>query len=94
MSSSSASSISSTITHCPASLFFTNSSKPTNLREYFKNLNVLTIDKLYANSSSCCLAIFGQLSTLAKHYVLRLLFVEQGIPKAVLSSWVTQKSIE
>ena len=94
MSSSSSSSTSSFVPHSSISLFSSKSSKPHNLREYIKSLNVLTIDKLYAQSSSNCLAIFGQLSTLAKHYVLRLLFVEQGIPKAVLSSWVTQKSAE
>lgn len=63
------------------------------LADYVKSLDANTIEKLYAKSSSCCLAIFGQLTPLAKHYVIRLLWVEQGIPKAVISSWVTQNAI-
>ncbi|XP_053201118.1 general transcription factor IIH subunit 4-like [Panonychus citri] len=67
--------------------------KSSNLGDYVKNLSPQIIDKLYSKSSSCCLAIFGQLPPLAKTYVIRLLFIDQGIPKDVISSWVTSSSI-
>ncbi|XP_015790063.1 general transcription factor IIH subunit 4 [Tetranychus urticae] len=79
------------------SLSLTNtktSIRASNLGDYVKNLNPPTIDKLYSKSSSCCLAIFGQLPPLAKQYVIRLLFVDQGIPKDVISSWVSQSSMQ
>lgn len=34
--------------------------------------------------------IFRELHEIAKHYVLRILFVEQAVPQAVVSSWVSQ----
>jgi transcription initiation factor TFIIH subunit 4 len=33
---------------------------------------------------------FRELPDIARHYVLRLLFVEQSVPQAVVSSWVSQ----
>lgn len=31
-----------------------------------------------------------ELPAIAKHYVIRLLFVEQPVPQAVIASWVSQ----
>ena len=61
--------------------------KCDNLVEYMTRLGKPIIDKLY-NSSATCLAVFRELPELAKHYVMRLLFVEQPIPQQVIASWV------
>lgn len=58
------------------------------LGDYIKTLDANTIVKLYAKSSACCLAVFEQLPSLAKQYVIRLLFLDRAIPKEVISSWV------
>ena len=72
----------------------TQQQKPKNIREYICSLNAATIDKLYVKSSANCLAVFRELPLLSKHYVMRLLFVEQAIPQAVVSSWLKQDSIK
>ena len=38
--------------------------------------------------------IFRELPTLAKHFVMRILFVEQPVPQAVVASWITTKHHE
>ena len=43
--------------------------------------------KLYSHSAAC-LAVFRELSPLAQNFILRLLFVDQAIPQAVIASWV------
>ena len=43
--------------------------------------------KLYSHSAAC-LAVFRELSHLAQNFILRLLFVDQAVPQAVISSWV------
>lgn len=68
--------------------------KPNNVCNYVADLNPQIIDQLYRHSSANCLAVFRELPLLGKHYVLRLLFVEQTIPQAVISSWVIQDSIK
>jgi transcription initiation factor TFIIH subunit 4 len=65
----------------------TSSLKCDNLVDYLSSLGNSLIDKLYRHSSSC-LAVFRELPDLAKHYVMRLLFVEQPIPQSVVASWV------
>lgn len=57
------------------------------LLEYLSSLSSSTLDKLYSHPASC-LAVFRDLPPLAKHYIKRLLFVEQPIPQAVVASWV------
>ncbi|RWS25880.1 General transcription factor IIH subunit 4-like protein, partial [Leptotrombidium deliense] len=64
-----------------------------NFREYLSKMNGLTLDKLYGEPA-ICLAAFRELPPLAKHYIMRLLYVEQPIPKAVINSWVTQSSLK
>lgn len=64
-----------------------NCLKCDNLIEYLSSLSSVLIDKLYTHSATC-LAVFRELPLLAKHYVMRLLFVEQPIPQAVIASWV------
>ena len=64
-----------------------SSLKCDNLVEYLSRLGKPIIDKLYSNSATS-LAVFRELPELAKHYVMRLLFVEQPIPQQVITSWV------
>ena len=54
---------------------------------YLKTLDAVTLSELY-NHPATCLAVFRELPVLAKQFVLRLLYVEQSVPKAVVSSWV------
>lgn len=40
---------------------------------------------------SCYIYVFfRELPELARHFVIRLLFVEQPVPQAVVTSWVSQ----
>lgn len=59
------------------------------LHEYLKSLPNAILDKLY-NNPMACLAICRELSDIAKNFVMRLLFVEQPVPQAVISSWVSK----
>lgn len=61
----------------------------SNLYEYLKTLSPAVIDRLYTYPI-ICLAIYRDLPVVAKHYVIRILFVEQPVPQAVIGSWVTQ----
>ena len=54
---------------------------------YLKTLPADTLSILYDHPATC-LAVFRELPSLAKQFVLRLLYVEQPVPKAVVSSWV------
>ena len=65
----------------------TSSLKCDNLIEYLSRLGKPMVDKLYS-SSATSLPVFRELPDLAKHYVMRLLFVEQPIPQQVIASWV------
>ncbi|CAG2120907.1 unnamed protein product, partial [Medioppia subpectinata] len=57
------------------------------LIEYLCHLGKPLVDKLYTNSATS-LAVFRELPEMAKHCVMRLLFVEQPIPQTVITSWV------
>lgn len=59
------------------------------LHEYLKSRppDVLTV--LYQNPP-ICLAVFRELPVNARHYVMRLLFVEQSVPQAVIASWCSK----
>ncbi|KAI1290376.1 General transcription factor IIH subunit 4 [Halotydeus destructor] len=63
--------------------------KTPNLQDYFKQLSPAVLEKLYTHPATC-LAIFRDLTELAKHYVMRLLFVESSVPHAVVASWVNK----
>ena len=56
------------------------------LISYLKTLDRTTLQQLY-NHPATCLAVFRELPSLGKQYVMRLLYVEQAVPKAVVSSW-------
>lgn len=57
------------------------------LISYLKTLDGETLTELYDHPATC-LAVFRELPGLAKQYVMRLLYVEQPVPKAVVTSWV------
>ncbi|EFA07302.1 general transcription factor IIH subunit 4 [Tribolium castaneum] len=74
----------------PSSLFL----KPTNLEcknlyDYLKTRSSATLEKLY-NHPTICLAVYRELPELARQYVIRILFVEQPVPQAVVASWGAQ----
>ncbi len=59
------------------------------LISYLKTLNPHTLSELYAHPATC-LAVFRELPDLAKQFVMRLFYVEQAVPQAVVQSWVNQ----
>lgn len=59
------------------------------LHEYLKSRSPQFLETLY-NYPTICLAVYRELPELARHFVIRLLFVEQPVPQAVVASWVTQ----
>lgn len=61
--------------------------KTQNLRDYLRTLSTATLESLYSNPATC-LAVFRDLPELAKHYVMRLLFVEIPVHKDVIKKWV------
>lgn len=61
-----------------------------NLHDYLKTLQPEVLDQLY-NHPATCLAVFRELPGLAKQFIMRLLHVQQPVPQAVVSSWVTHQ---
>lgn len=61
-----------------------------NLHDYLKTLSSEILDKLY-NHPATCLAVFRELPALAKQIVMRLLYVQQSVPQAVVTSWVNHQ---
>ncbi|KAM3959470.1 general transcription factor IIH subunit 4 marionette [Aphomia sociella] len=59
------------------------------LHEYLKSRSPQFLETLY-NYPTICLAVYRELPELARHFVIRLLFVEQPVPQAVVTSWVSQ----
>ncbi|CAK1550273.1 unnamed protein product [Leptosia nina] len=59
------------------------------LHEYLKSRSSQFLENLY-NYPTICLAVYRELPELARHFIIRLLFVEQPVPQAVVASWVTQ----
>lgn len=51
------------------------------------------LDKLY-NHPATCLAVFRDLPELGRHFVMRLLFVEQPVAQAVVTQWIAPGSEE
>nr|CAG4640791.1 EOG090X04KD [Eulimnadia texana] len=62
--------------------------KCKDLHGYLQSLSPNVLDRLY-NRPATCLAVFRELPELAKHYVMRMLFLEQAVPQAVVGSWVS-----
>ncbi|XP_077291651.1 general transcription factor IIH subunit 4 marionette [Arctopsyche grandis] len=68
--------------------------QPTNLQckdlyDYLKSRTPQVLDTLYGHPT-ICLAVYRDLPEMARHYVIRLLFVEQPVPQAVVASWGSQ----
>lgn len=61
------------------------------LISYLKTLDSETLSDLY-HYPATCLAVFRELPDLAKQFVMRLFYVEQAVPQAVVLSWVNQAS--
>ncbi|CAG2237501.1 general transcription factor IIH subunit 4-like [Mytilus galloprovincialis] len=61
-----------------------------NLHGYLKTLPWHVLDKLYSHPATC-LAVFRQLPDLSKHYVMRMLFIEQHVSQSVVNLWVNSK---
>ncbi|XP_070582185.1 general transcription factor IIH subunit 4-like [Ptychodera flava] len=57
------------------------------LHGYLRTLSPNILDRLY-NHPATCLAVFRELPSIAKQYVMRILFVDQPLPQAVVASWV------
>lgn len=80
-----------------------------NLHDYLKTLPSEVLDQLY-NHPATCLAVFRSLTNflfsdlyfylfrelpgLAKQFIMRLLHVQQAVPQAVVSSWVTHQAAQ
>ncbi|KAM7540514.1 hypothetical protein Aperf_G00000032999 [Anoplocephala perfoliata] len=59
--------------------------------DYLKTLNVTDFDELY-NHPPTCLIVFRELKEHAQQVVLRLLLLDQAIPKSIISGWVPKGS--
>uniref|UniRef100_A0A3B3YNW3 General transcription factor IIH subunit 4 n=1 Tax=Poecilia mexicana TaxID=48701 RepID=A0A3B3YNW3_9TELE len=62
-----------------------------NLHEYLRELNPEILDRLY-NHPATCLAVYRELPSLAKNYVMRMLFLDQPLPQAAVALWVQKNS--
>ncbi len=60
----------------------------SNLSSYLQTLPQSSLATLYTHPATC-LAVFRELPSLARQIVMRLLFVKQEVPTAVVTSWVT-----
>ena len=63
----------------------------SNLTDYLRGLGNDHGWNVYQHPATC-LAVFRELPKLAQQFVMRLLFVEQPIPNAVVMSWVIKSS--
>lgn len=59
------------------------------LQQYLKSKPSSVIESLY-NHPSICLAVYRELPEIARQFVIRILFVEQPVPQAVITSWTSQ----
>ncbi|KAH9285753.1 General transcription factor IIH subunit 4 [Echinococcus granulosus] len=59
--------------------------------DYLKTLDANDLDELYSHPPTC-LIVFRELEELAKQIVHRLLFLEQAIPKSIITGWVPKGS--
>ncbi|KAL4218784.1 General transcription factor IIH subunit 4 [Mactra antiquata] len=74
------------------SLFSTRTLDCKDLHVYLKTLPSHILDRLY-NHPATCLAVFRELPEIGKHYVMRLLFVEQPVSQAVIGLWINNRHI-
>ncbi len=59
----------------------------SSLADYLKTLRADQVSGLFRHPATC-LALMRELPPLAQNFVMRLLFVEQSVPQAVVASWV------
>ncbi|XP_059607829.1 general transcription factor IIH subunit 4 [Phlebotomus argentipes] len=59
------------------------------LYEYLQTRSPEVLEKLY-NYATICLAVYRELPEIGRQFVIRILFVEQPVPQAVVSSWGSQ----
>ena len=57
------------------------------LIDYLGKFQPAFLQQLFS-SSAACLVVFRELPSLSQNFILRLMFIEQPIPKEVISSWV------
>nr|XP_020480478.1 general transcription factor IIH subunit 4 [Monopterus albus]XP_020480479.1 general transcription factor IIH subunit 4 [Monopterus albus] len=62
-----------------------------NLHEYLRELSPEILYRLY-NHPATCLAVYRELPSLAKNYVMRMLFLDQPLPQAAVALWVKKDS--
>lgn len=60
------------------------------LQQYLLGKPIEVLEKCY-EYPSICLAVYRELSEYAKHYVIRILYVDQPVPQAVITSWGMQE---
>jgi len=58
------------------------------LLSFLRRLPPSILDNLYGHPATC-IAVFRDLPELSRHYVLRMLFVDQAVAQAVVASWVS-----
>lgn len=58
------------------------------LLTFLRRLPPAVLDSLYGHPATC-IAVFRDLPELSRHYVLRMLFVDQAVAQAVVCSWVS-----
>ncbi|XP_052221725.1 general transcription factor IIH subunit 4-like isoform X3 [Dreissena polymorpha] len=75
-----------------AALLSTKTLDCKDLHGYLKTLSSYTLDRLY-NHPATCLAVFRELPQLAKHYIMRLLLIDQPVSQAVIGLWSNNKYI-
>ncbi|XP_071495916.1 general transcription factor IIH subunit 4-like [Diadema antillarum] len=63
------------------------------LHGYLRTLQGSVLDRLY-NHPATCLAVFRELPILAKHCIMRVLFIDQAITQAAVTSWVQSNQQE
>ncbi|XP_010959880.1 general transcription factor IIH subunit 4 isoform X2 [Camelus ferus] len=61
-----------------------------NLQEFLGSLSPGVLDRLYGHPATC-LAVFRELPSLAKNWVMRMLFLEQPLPQAAVALWVKKE---
>lgn len=62
-----------------------------NLHEYLRELSPEILDRLY-NHPATCLAVYRELPSLAKTFVMRMLFIDHPLPQAGVTLWVTKEN--
>jgi hypothetical protein len=58
---------------------------------YFQSLSKEKLNQLYQDVFAC-LAVFRLLPSLAKQYILRLLLIEEAVPRSLLDSWIQSQA--